>query len=120
MRVGAHLRASHSSAPDATAGSSPAEAPAPRFRVLEDGIDSGLRRKLEGFLSANGTEVARHRGGFTPFAADLSTVPGVGPGAEVEIVVRAADGPEASVAEALALVRRSLDAEARAVLDKNA
>jgi hypothetical protein len=40
------------------AGSSPAEAPAPRFRVLEDGIDSGLRRKLEGFLSANGTEVA--------------------------------------------------------------
>ncbi|MBB5832292.1 glycoside hydrolase family 2 protein [Brachybacterium aquaticum] len=40
---------------------------------------------------ANGQEVARHRGGFTPFSADLSTVPGVGPGAEVEIVVRARD-----------------------------
>lgn len=40
---------------------------------------------------ANGVEVARHRGGFTPFAADLSTVPGVGPGSEVEIVLRARD-----------------------------
>ncbi|MDN5686721.1 MAG: beta-galactosidase [Brachybacterium sp.] len=40
---------------------------------------------------ANGVEVARHRGGFTPFAADLATVPGVGPGADVEIVVRARD-----------------------------
>ncbi|MGP9538677.1 glycoside hydrolase family 2 protein [Brachybacterium sp. AOP43-C2-M15] len=40
---------------------------------------------------ANGVEVARHRGGFTPFAADLSTVPGVAAGAEVEIVVRARD-----------------------------
>ena len=40
---------------------------------------------------ANGTEVARHRGGFTPFSADLSSVPGVGPGTEVEIVLRARD-----------------------------
>src|SRR5699024_6688241 len=40
---------------------------------------------------ADGVEVARHRGGFTPFAADLSAVPGVGPGSEVEIVVRARD-----------------------------
>ena len=40
---------------------------------------------------ANGVEVARHRGGFTPFAADLSSVPGVAAGADVEIVVRARD-----------------------------
>jgi len=40
---------------------------------------------------ADGIEVARHRGGFTPFAADLSAVPGIGPGSEVEIVVRARD-----------------------------
>ena len=40
---------------------------------------------------ADGVEVARHRGGFTPVAADLSSVPGVGPGSEVEIVVRARD-----------------------------
>ncbi|WP_369832990.1 glycoside hydrolase family 2 protein [Brachybacterium sp. YJGR34] len=40
---------------------------------------------------ADGVEVARHRGGFTPFAADLSTVPGVVAGSEVEIVVRARD-----------------------------
>ncbi|WP_245822540.1 glycoside hydrolase family 2 protein [Brachybacterium avium] len=40
---------------------------------------------------ADGMEVARHRGGFTPFAADLSAVPGLGPGSEVEIVVRARD-----------------------------
>ncbi|MGO2585481.1 MAG: sugar-binding domain-containing protein [Brachybacterium tyrofermentans] len=40
---------------------------------------------------ANGVEVARHRGGFTGFSADLSIVPAVGPGAEVEIVVRARD-----------------------------
>jgi beta-glucuronidase len=40
---------------------------------------------------ANGVEVARHRGGFTPFAADLATVPGVGPGSEVTVVVRARD-----------------------------
>ncbi|MFC7477979.1 RimK family alpha-L-glutamate ligase [Dankookia sp. GCM10030260] len=39
-------------------GPSPAEISAPRFRVLEDGIDAGLRSRLEGFLSANGTEVA--------------------------------------------------------------
>ena len=38
---------------------------------------------------ANGVEVARHRGGFTPFSADLSSV--VGPGEEVEITVRARD-----------------------------
>ena len=40
---------------------------------------------------ANGVEVARHRGGFTPFAADLSQVPGVGAGSEVAVVVRARD-----------------------------
>ncbi|WP_345081971.1 glycoside hydrolase family 2 protein [Brachybacterium paraconglomeratum] len=40
---------------------------------------------------ADGVEVARHRGGFTPFAADLSALPGVGPGSEVGIVVRARD-----------------------------
>ena len=40
---------------------------------------------------ADGVEVARHRGGFTPFAADLSDVSGVGAGSEVEIVVRARD-----------------------------
>ncbi|MFC3480829.1 glycoside hydrolase family 2 protein [Kocuria carniphila] len=38
---------------------------------------------------ANGVEVARHRGGFTPFSADLSSV--VGPGEDVEITVRARD-----------------------------
>ncbi len=40
---------------------------------------------------ANGVEVTRHRGGFTPFSADLSGVEGVTAGAEVEIVVRARD-----------------------------
>lgn len=45
----------------------------------------------EATVWANGIEVARHRGGFTPFSADLSTVPGVGPGSEVEIVLRARD-----------------------------
>ena len=40
---------------------------------------------------ANGVEVARHRGGFTPFSADLSQVPGVGAGSEVAVVVRARD-----------------------------
>jgi beta-galactosidase/beta-glucuronidase len=38
---------------------------------------------------ANGVEVARHRGGFTPFAADLDGV--AGPGETVTIVVRARD-----------------------------
>lgn len=37
----------------------------------------------------NGVEVARHRGGFTPFTADLSGV--AGPGEEAVIVVRARD-----------------------------
>jgi hypothetical protein len=32
--------------------------PAPRFRVLEEGIEPGLGAKLETFLAANGTEVA--------------------------------------------------------------
>ncbi|WP_422116767.1 glycoside hydrolase family 2 protein [Brachybacterium sp. UNK5269] len=45
----------------------------------------------EATVWADGVEVARHCGGFTPFSADLSTVPGVGPGSEVEIVVRARD-----------------------------
>jgi beta-galactosidase/beta-glucuronidase len=44
----------------------------------------------------NGVEVARHRGGFTPFTADLRGV--AKPGEEVTIVVRARDsrhGPQA-------------------------
>ncbi|GHH71566.1 hydrolase [Streptomyces sulfonofaciens] len=44
----------------------------------------------------NGTEVARHRGGFTPFTADLHGV--AEPGSEAVIVVRARDtrhGPQA-------------------------
>ncbi|MFF8880919.1 glycoside hydrolase family 2 protein [Streptomyces flaveolus] len=43
----------------------------------------------------NGTEVVRHRGGFTPFTADLGDL---APGREVEITVRARDpksGPQA-------------------------
>ena len=44
---------------------------------------------------ANGVEVARHRGGFTPFSADLSQVPGLGVGDEVSIVVRARDPHDA-------------------------
>ncbi|WP_431271202.1 ATP-grasp domain-containing protein [Dankookia sp. P2] len=40
------------------AGPGPEAAPAPRFRVLEEGIDPQLRSRLEAFLSANGTEVA--------------------------------------------------------------
>ena len=44
---------------------------------------------------ADGVEVARHRGGFTPFAADLSQVPGVGAGSEVSVVVRARDPHDA-------------------------
>lgn len=38
---------------------------------------------------ANGVELARHRGGFTPFTVDLSPV--ASPGERVEIVVRAQD-----------------------------
>ncbi|MCT2177085.1 beta-galactosidase [Brachybacterium muris] len=45
----------------------------------------------EATVWVNGTEVARHRGGFTPFSADLSTLEGVGPGSELTIVVRARD-----------------------------
>ncbi|MBR8744541.1 glycoside hydrolase family 2 protein [Nocardiopsis sp. MG754419] len=44
----------------------------------------------------NGVEVARHRGGFTPFTADLHGV--AGPGEEAVVVVRARDtrhGPQA-------------------------
>jgi Glycosyl hydrolases family 2, sugar binding domain len=37
----------------------------------------------------NGVEVARHRGGFTPFTADLAGV--AGPGDQATIVVRARD-----------------------------
>jgi beta-glucuronidase len=42
---------------------------------------------------ANGTEVARHRGGYTPFSADLSAV--AGPGETVTVVVRARDSKDA-------------------------
>ncbi|ARQ67926.1 glycoside hydrolase family 2 protein [Streptomyces marincola] len=44
----------------------------------------------------NGTEVARHRGGFTPFTADLGGV--AEPGEEITVTVRARDpksGPQA-------------------------
>ncbi|MDT0343544.1 glycoside hydrolase family 2 protein [Streptomyces litchfieldiae] len=44
----------------------------------------------------DGTEVARHRGGFTPFTADLGPVPGAG--REITVTVRARDprsGPQA-------------------------
>ena len=44
----------------------------------------------------NGTEVVRHRGGFTPFTADLGSV--AKPGDDITIVVRAQDpktGPQA-------------------------
>lgn len=40
----------------------------------------------------NGTEVNRHRGGFTPFCCDLSRV--AAPGDEITIVVRARDFPQ--------------------------
>ena len=44
---------------DVCAVDGPAAAPpAPRFRILEEGIEPGLRAKLEAFLAANGTEVA--------------------------------------------------------------
>lgn len=33
-------------------------APAPRFRVLPEGIEPGLRTRLEGFLAVNGVDVA--------------------------------------------------------------
>ncbi|MBO1334533.1 glycoside hydrolase family 2 protein [Streptomyces sp. VRA16 Mangrove soil] len=45
---------------------------------------------------ANGVEVARHRGGFTPFTVDLGEA--AAPGAELALVVRARDtrhGPQA-------------------------
>lgn len=32
--------------------------PTPRFRIREEGIESGLRARLEAFLAANGIEVA--------------------------------------------------------------
>ncbi|MFR9723038.1 glycoside hydrolase family 2 protein [Streptomyces sp. MS19] len=50
----------------------------------------------------NGTEVVRHRGGFTSFTADLSGV--AGPGEEAVITVRARDpksGPQARGKQAL-------------------
>src|SRR5699024_9856471 len=46
---------------------------------------------------ADGIEVARHRGGFTPFRADLADA-GVAAGDEVEIVVRARDPKDAAQA----------------------
>ncbi len=45
----------------------------------------------------NGTEVRRHRGGFTPFTCDLTSAHGAEPGREIEIVLRARDpnrGPQ--------------------------
>ena len=50
----------------------------------------------------DGTEVARHRGGFTPFTADLGEV--ARPGEEITIVVRARDpksGPQARGKQAI-------------------
>lgn len=45
---------------------------------------------------ADGVEVARHRGGFTPFTADLSDV--AAPGSTVVVVVRARDPRDAAQA----------------------
>lgn len=45
----------------------------------------------------NGTELKRHRGGFTPLTCELKYAPGGEPGQEIEIVVRARDthrGPQ--------------------------
>ncbi len=56
---------------------------------------------------ANGVEIARHRGGFTPVSAPLSRA-GVGPGDTVEIVVRARDprrGPQARGKQATSYAR---------------
>ena len=50
----------------------------------------------------NGIEVARHRGGFTPFTADLGGVAGAG---EVTLVVRARD-PQSAPQAARQAVRR--------------
>ncbi|MGP9694655.1 glycoside hydrolase family 2 protein [Brachybacterium sp. AOP25-B2-12] len=61
---------------------------------------SGLRPLLhfgavdqDATVWADGVEVARHRGGFTPFTADLGGI--VEPGGSVEIVVRARDPRDA-------------------------
>lgn len=51
---------------------------------------------------ANGTEVARHRGGFTPFTADLGDI--AGSGQDVVVTVRARDprsGPQARGKQAI-------------------
>lgn len=56
---------------------------------------------------ANGVEITRHRGGFTPVSAPLSRA-GVGPGDTVEIVVRARDprrGPQARGKQATSYAR---------------
>jgi beta-galactosidase/beta-glucuronidase len=45
---------------------------------------------------ANGVEVARHRGGWTPFTADLGDV--VQPGEDVTLVVRARDPKDGQIA----------------------
>src|SRR5699024_5005060 len=46
---------------------------------------------------ADGIEAARHRGGFTPFRADLAAA-GVGAGDEVELAARAGGAPDAAQA----------------------
>ena len=83
------------------AGPSPAEAPAPRFRVLDDGIDAGLRSRLEGFLSANGTEVAGieliHGSDGRLLVYDVNTNTNYNPEAEAKAGLAASDrsGPGA-------------------------
>ena len=75
-----------------------------RRRVTVPAAWEGLRPILhfgavdhDATVWANGVEVARHRGGFTPFSADLADA-GVGAGDEVEIVVRARDPKDAAQA----------------------
>src|SRR5690606_13317169 len=74
-----------------------------RRRITVPAAWEGLRPVLrfgavdhDATVWANGQEVARHRGGFTPYSADLSGI--VRAGEEVEIVVRARDHREAAQA----------------------
>lgn len=61
--------------------------PGPRFRVLPEGIEAPLRERLEGFLSANGIEVAGIEFIRTPEGAvltyDVNTNTNYNPDAEV-------------------------------------
>lgn len=70
-----------------------------RFQVPRDWTDQRILLHLqavdyEATVWVNGTEVGRHRGGFTPFTCDISEV--AHPGAPSDIVVRARDDPSRS------------------------